>query len=95
LNSFGTVPPGAVKKLTAHSADPFKILKKINSNAYVIDLSPNFEISLTFNISDLVAYKDPPFNPDNPLMDLDEPTPEPLFEGLHFLPLPTIIDRIN
>jgi len=39
---------------------------------------------LTFNISDLVAYEGPPFNPDNPLVDLDEPTPEPLFEGPTF-----------
>ena len=35
-------PPGPVKKLTAHSADPFKNLKKINLNAYVIDLPPDF-----------------------------------------------------
>ena len=34
-------PPGVVKKLTAHSAGPFKILKKINPNAYVIDLPPS------------------------------------------------------
>ena len=58
-------PPEAVKKLTTRSAGPFKILKKINSNAYVTDLPPDFGISLTFNISDLVAYKGPPFNPDN------------------------------
>jgi len=37
--------PRAVKKLTAHSACPFKILKKINPIAYVIDLPPNFRIS--------------------------------------------------
>jgi len=61
-------PPEAVKKLTARSASPFKILKKINPNAYVIDLPPEFGISSTFNISDLVAYKGPPFNPDNPLL---------------------------
>ena len=68
-------PPGVVKKLTAHSADPFKILKKINPNAYVIDLPPDFRNSSTFTISDLVTYKGPPFNPDNALVDLDEPTP--------------------
>ena len=50
-------PLGAVKKLIARSVDPFKILKKINLNAYVIDLPPDFGISSTFNISDLVAYK--------------------------------------
>jgi len=52
-------PTGAIKKLTARSAGPFKIFKKINPNTYVIDLPPDFEISLTFNISDLVAYKGP------------------------------------
>jgi len=85
-------PPGAVKKLTARSAGSFKILKKINPNTYIIDLPPDFGISSTFNISDLVAYKSLPFNTDNPLVDLDEPSPEPLFEGPHFPPLPTTND---
>jgi len=89
LDSFGAVLPGAVKKLIARSVGAFKILKRINSNAYVIDLPPDFEISSTFNISDLVAYKCPPFNPNNPLVNLDEPTPEPLFERSHLLPLST------
>ena len=42
-------PPGIVKKLLARSAGPFKILKKINSNAYVVDLPPDFDISPSFN----------------------------------------------
>jgi len=49
--------PGAVKKLTARSAGPFKVLKKINPNAYVINLPLDFGISSTFKISDLIAYK--------------------------------------
>ena len=77
-------PPGAVKKLTAHSAGPFKVLKKINPNTYVIDLPPDFGISSTFNISDLVTYKGLPFNSDNPLVNLDESNIEPLLEGPHF-----------
>ena len=48
-------PPGIVKKLHARSAGPFKILKKINSNAYLVDLSPDFGISPPFNIEDLIA----------------------------------------
>ena len=84
--------PGAVKKFTARSAGPFKIFKKINPNAYVIDLPSDFGISSTFNKSDLVAYKGPPFNPDNPLVNLDEPNPEPLFEGPHFPLLQTTLD---
>ena len=67
---------GTIKKLHTPSASPYKILKKINVNAYVIDLPSNFEISSIFNISDLVAYKGQLFNSDNPLVDLNEPTHE-------------------
>ena len=49
-------PLGTVKKLHALSAWPFKIFKKINSNAYVVDLSPDFGISCTFNVEDLIPY---------------------------------------
>ena len=41
-----------VKKLHVSSVDPFQILNKLNNNAYVIG------ISSTFNIKDLVDYKD-------------------------------------
>jgi len=51
---------------------------------YVIDLPPYFEITSTFNISDLVAYKCSFFNPDNPLMNLDEPNPEPYLRDSTF-----------
>ena len=85
-------PPEVVKKLTARRAIPFKILKKINPNAYVLDLPPDYGISLTFNISNLVTYKGPPFNPNNPLVNLNKPTPKTLFEGPHFFPPPTTND---
>ena len=39
--------PGTVKKLHARSSDPFQILKKLNYNAYVIDLLQDFGISST------------------------------------------------
>ena len=35
---------------------PFKILEKINDNAYKLELPPEFEISPTLNISDLKPY---------------------------------------
>ena len=69
-------PLGTVKKLHARSAWPFKNLKKINFNAYVIDLSSDFGISPSFNIEDLIAYKGLNFSPDNSF--LDEPSYEPI-----------------
>jgi hypothetical protein len=35
---------------------PFKVLKKINENAYKLDLSIYFGVSPTFNIVDLKSY---------------------------------------
>ena len=75
-------PPRTVKKLYARSAGPFKILKKINSNAYVVDLPPDFRISCTFNVEELVPYRgtfDTPSDPfvDEPSQDLSERPPLP------------------
>jgi hypothetical protein len=35
---------------------PFKIIEKINDNAYKLELFPKFGVSPTFNISDLKPY---------------------------------------
>jgi hypothetical protein len=40
-------------KLMSRVASPFKILAKINDNAYKLELPPEFGVSHTFNISDL------------------------------------------
>jgi hypothetical protein len=39
-----------------HTNYPFKILAKINDNAYKLELPPKFGVSLSFNISDLQPY---------------------------------------
>ncbi len=72
-------PPGTMKKLHARSAGPFRILKKIEPNAYVVDLPLDFGISSTFNISDLIEYKGPTLIPSEPFDHApieSEPTPE-------------------
>jgi hypothetical protein len=43
-------------KLMPHAARPFKVLEKINDNAYKLELPPEFGVSPTFNISDLKPY---------------------------------------
>jgi translation initiation factor IF-1 len=43
-------------KLMSHAAGPFKILAKINDNAYKLELPPEFVVSPIFNISDLRPY---------------------------------------
>ena len=50
-------PPGMYHKLHARKIGPFKILKKLGSNAYLIDLPSDFQFSPIFNIEDLTAYQ--------------------------------------
>jgi hypothetical protein len=43
-------------KLMSRATGPFKILVKINDNAYKLELPPMFGVSPGFNISDLRPY---------------------------------------
>jgi hypothetical protein len=43
-------------KLMPRAAGPFKIIEKINDNAYKLELPPEFGVSPTFNIADLKPY---------------------------------------
>ena len=38
------------------AAGPYKIIEKINDNAYKLELPPEFGVSPTFNIVDLKPY---------------------------------------
>jgi hypothetical protein len=43
-------------KLMPRVAGPFKVLTKINDNAYILDLLAEFAVSTSFNVADLKPY---------------------------------------
>ncbi|KAL4309020.1 hypothetical protein GQ457_01G019900 [Hibiscus cannabinus] len=45
-------------KLLPRGDGPFQVLEKVNDNAYKIDLPGDFNVSATFNVSDLSPYDD-------------------------------------
>ncbi|KAL5825111.1 hypothetical protein ACOSQ3_021174 [Xanthoceras sorbifolium] len=49
--------PGSFTKLHARRISPFSVLKKLGSNAYVIDLPREYTFSPIFNVEDLIAFK--------------------------------------
>lgn len=49
-------PKGENKKLHFRRAGPYKVHKKISSNAYVLDIPEDMGISNIFNIEDLSSY---------------------------------------
>lgn len=48
--------PGKYNKLKPRAAGPFQVVKRIGENAYEIDLPLEYEVSKTFNVSDLSPY---------------------------------------
>ncbi|KAL6191584.1 hypothetical protein ACLB2K_037974 [Fragaria x ananassa] len=49
---------GKAKKLQARSIGPFRILQRAGTNAYVLELPSEMGISSTFNVEDLLPYKE-------------------------------------
>lgn len=45
-------------KLSPRADDPFKLVQKINHNAYKVELSRTYDVSATLNITDLSPYLD-------------------------------------
>ena len=50
-------PSGSFTKLHTRRVGPFRVTKKLGSNAYVIDLPSDFGISPIFNIEDITIFK--------------------------------------
>ncbi|XP_038970995.1 uncharacterized protein LOC120104238 [Phoenix dactylifera] len=76
-------PSRTVKKLQVRSTRPYRVLRRVGTNAYVIDLSSDCGISPTFNVKDLVVYKGPSTIPDDlfaePFSEPDDlPIPDPI-----------------
>ncbi|KAL4295672.1 hypothetical protein GQ457_12G014740 [Hibiscus cannabinus] len=53
-------PAQRKSKLSPRGDGPFQILEKINDNAYKIDLPEKYNVSATFNVSDLTLYEPGP-----------------------------------
>ena len=51
------IPKTFSKKLYAKPMDPYSIIYKLGSNAYLLDLPNNIDISHVFNVEDLLPYR--------------------------------------
>ncbi|GKC14929.1 hypothetical protein Tco_1011711, partial [Tanacetum coccineum] len=57
---------GRFTKLQPRADGPFRVLERINDNAYKIDLPGHYGVSGTFNVADLAPYVgDEPFDDDS------------------------------
>ena len=51
------IPKKFSKKLYARAMGPYSIIRKMGSNAYLLDLPNDMDISPVFNVEDLLPYR--------------------------------------
>ena len=51
------IPKMFSKKLYARAIGPYSIIRKLGSNAYLLDLPNDMDISLIFKVEDLLSYR--------------------------------------
>jgi len=56
--SKGRFPSKRKSKLMPRADGPFRIIEKVNENAYKVDLPGDYNVSATFNVKDLTPYLD-------------------------------------
>ena len=64
-------PPGTIENLHARCTGPYRVLRKIGSNAYELDIPRDLSISPVFDGKDLTQYSVPV---DYPVTILDSTT---------------------
>ncbi|GJU60539.1 RNA-directed DNA polymerase [Tanacetum coccineum] len=68
---------GHFRKLQPRGDGPFKVLKRINDNAYKIELPGHYNVSATFNVGDLTRY----IPPDDDDVDVVDSRSSPFLDG--------------
>jgi hypothetical protein len=64
----GRLLAGTSRKMKNKKYRPCEIIKKINENAYVVDLPDNLAISSTFNVANIFEYFPPEDSSSNSRM---------------------------
>jgi hypothetical protein len=70
-------PAHRKSKLQPRGDGPFQILERINDNAYKIDLSGEYGVSATFNVSDLTLFDVGDDSRSNPFEERGEDADQP------------------
>ncbi|GKF35111.1 hypothetical protein Tco_0108311, partial [Tanacetum coccineum] len=73
---------GRFSKLQPRADGPFRVLKRINDNAYKIDLLGTYNVSATFNVADLSPYvTDSEDDEDEEIHDVEQDSRANLFQA--------------